>query len=101
MEIGHYAKLDEQTTWKWQGWNHPLIAPIITHSVQVHHFKWDKTSIERIKSVADINQEYAFSKEYQLMYNELKKTNFKVHGYYIICAIDLLQEIIELLDSIF
>ena len=72
----HYAKIDGQTTWKWQGWNHPLINP---HSfVQVHHFKWDETSIERIKSVANINQEYAYSEEYGLMFKQLIKTKFKI-----------------------
>lgn len=74
----HYAKIDGQTTWRWQGWNHPLIAPIDTHSVQVHHFKWDATSIERVLNVANIKEEYAFSEEYSSMYRELKKTNFKI-----------------------
>jgi hypothetical protein len=74
----HYAKIDDHTTWRWQGWNHPLIAPVETHSVQVHHFKWDSTSIERILDVANLNQEYAFSDEYFQMYKELKKTNFKI-----------------------
>lgn len=74
----HYAKIDGQTTWRWQGWNHPLIAPVDTHSVQVHHFKWDATSIERVLNVANIKEEYAFSDEYLLMYKELKKTNFKI-----------------------
>jgi hypothetical protein len=72
----HYAKIDGQTTWKWQGWNHPLINPI--DSVQVHHFKWDSTSIERILDVANINEDYSFSNEYRTMYDELKKTNFKI-----------------------
>ena len=72
----HYAKIDGQTTWKWQGWNHPLINP--HDSVQVHHFKWDSTSIERILDVANINEEYSFSNEYLKMYGELKKTNFKI-----------------------
>ena len=72
----HYAKIDDHTTWRWQGWNHPLIAPTKTHSVQVHHFKWDATSIERVLNVANINEEYAFSNEYFKMYKELKKTNF-------------------------
>jgi len=72
----HYAKIDGHTTWRWQGWNHPLINSKST--VQVHHFKWDSTSIERILKVSNINQEYAFSNEYLLMYNELKKTNFKL-----------------------
>jgi len=74
----HYAKIDDHTTWRWQGWNHPLIAPVETHSVQVHHFKWDSTSIERILDVANLNEEYAFSDEYFQMYKELKKTNFKI-----------------------
>jgi hypothetical protein len=72
----HYAKIDGQTTWKWQGWNHPLINP--SDSVQVHHFKWDSTSIERILDVANINEDYSFSNEYLTMYDELKKTNFKI-----------------------
>lgn len=72
----HYAKLNGQTTWRWQGWNHPLIAPLDKWSVQVHHFKWDSTSIKRIKRVADNQTEYSYSKEYQLMYDELEKNNF-------------------------
>jgi len=74
----HYAKIEDHTTWRWQGWNHPLIAPIETHSVQVHHFKWDVTSIERMLNVANINEEYAYSNEYFQMYKELNKTNFKI-----------------------
>lgn len=72
----HYAKIDDQTTWKWQGWNHPLINP--HDSVQVHHFKWDSTSEERIKAVADIKKPYAYSDEYRVMYNQLRKTKFKI-----------------------
>lgn len=71
----HYAKINDQTTWRWQGWSHPLIAPIDTHSIQVHHFKWDSTSIDRILDVANLNEDYAFSNEYFQMYKELKKTN--------------------------
>jgi hypothetical protein len=74
----HYAKIEDQTTWRWQGWSHPLIAPIESHSVQVHHFKWDSTSIERVLNVANLNEDYAFSNEYFKMYIELKKTNFKI-----------------------
>jgi hypothetical protein len=74
----HYAKIDDHTTWRWQGWSHPLIAPIETHSVQVHHFKWDSTSIDRVLSVANLNEDYAFSSEYFKLYKELNKTNFKI-----------------------
>lgn len=74
----HYAKIDGQTTWKWQGWNHPLIAPIEKYSVQVHHFKWDSTCGERIRDVANQNKDYAFSEEYRKMYRALAKTRFKI-----------------------
>ena len=74
----HYAKIYGQTTWKWQGWNHPLIAPIDKYNVQVHHFKWDSTCIERIKQVADIRKEYAFSDEYRKMYQALRSNNFEI-----------------------
>jgi hypothetical protein len=72
----HYAKLDGFTTWKWQGWNHPLIYD--SGEVQVHHFKWDKTSIDRIKDVANVKQAYAYSDEYQVMYDKLRKSKFKI-----------------------
>jgi hypothetical protein len=72
----HYAKLDGHTTWRWQGWNHPLINK--HDSVQVHHFKWDRTAIERIKDVASIKKPYAYSDEYQLMYDKLRKCRFKI-----------------------
>jgi hypothetical protein len=75
----HYGKINTHVTWGWQGWSHPLIAPYETHSVQVHHFKWDKTSIERIKAVADVKQDYAFSNEYEIMYSKLLKTRFKIN----------------------
>ncbi len=75
----HYAKIDGQTTWRWQGWNHPLIAPIEEYSVQVHHFKWDKTVIDRIKKVADIRKDYAYSDEYFKMYQSLRNSNFELN----------------------
>lgn len=74
----HYAKIDGQTTWRWQGWNHPLIAPIDEYSVEVHHFKWDSTCVERIKSVADIKKDFSYSDEYQKMYQSLRRNNFEV-----------------------
>lgn len=75
----HYAKIDGHTTWRWQGWGHPLIAPVEEYSVQVHHFKWDKTSVDRIRSVANINQEYAYSKEYNDMFTAIRKNRYKIN----------------------
>ena len=74
----HYAKIDGQTTWRWQGWNHPLIAPTDEYNVQVHHFKWDSTCVERIKQVADIKKDYSFSSEYLKMYQALRSNNFEI-----------------------
>jgi hypothetical protein len=72
----HYAKIDGHTTWRWQGWDHPLISPV--DSVQVHHFKWDSTAIQRVKDVANLKQDYAFSTEYETMFMALIKTKFKI-----------------------
>lgn len=74
----HYAKIEGQTTWRWQGWNHPLIAPIDEYNVQVHHFKWDSTCGDRIREVANQNKDYSFSEEYRIMYRALAKTRFKI-----------------------
>ena len=75
----HYAKINEQTTWRWQGWNHPLIAPVDKYNVQVHHFKWDITCKERIREVANEMKAYAFSEEYRIMYRALAKTKFQIN----------------------
>lgn len=72
----HYAKINGNTTWRWQGWNHPLINPLTT--VQVHHFKWDSTSFDRLLSVADIKQEYSYSNEYAKMSMALRKCKHKI-----------------------
>ena len=72
----HYAEINGQSTWRWQGWNHPLIHPIA--SVQVHHFKWDSTCGERIREVANQNKEHSYSEEYRVMYRALAKTRFQI-----------------------
>lgn len=74
----HYAKILGHTTWRWQGWNHPQIAPIEKYSVQVHHFKWDSTCLERIKAVAEVKKDYSFSDEYKLMYDTIIKNGSKI-----------------------
>jgi hypothetical protein len=54
------------------------MAPIEGYNVQVHHFKWDSTCIERIKQVADIKKDYASSSEYLKMYQSLRSNNFEI-----------------------
>jgi hypothetical protein len=77
----HYAKIDGQTTWKWQGWNHPLRFPTTQNFTQVHHFKWDSTVLDRLQDVANVGQVYSYSKEYQEMYDAIKLNNFKIDIY--------------------
>lgn len=74
----HYAKIEGHTTWRWQGWQHPYIAPVNEYNVQVHHFKWDETVVDRIKKVADIRKDYAYSDEYFKMYQALRINNFQL-----------------------
>jgi hypothetical protein len=74
----HYAIINEHTTWRWQGWNHPQIAPIDKYSVQVHHFKWDSTAGQRIRDVANVQKDYAYSEEYRIMYRQLSKCRFQI-----------------------
>jgi len=53
--------------------------PVNDCFVQVHHFKWDETCVDRIKKVADNKQEYSFSDEYMVMYNAIKDSGWKIN----------------------
>jgi hypothetical protein len=75
----HYAEINGQTTWRWNGWNHPLRYPIEKGFTQVHHFKWDRSVIERLKDVAGLWQNYSYSKEYKTMYDNIEKYGFKIN----------------------
>jgi hypothetical protein len=75
----HYAEINGQTTWRWNGWNHPLRYPINKGFTQVHHFKWDSTCAERIRAVANIGTDYAFSEEYRQMYRAMAKNKLKIN----------------------
>ena len=55
----HYAQFENGNSW---GKFHPKRMPISEIFTQVHHFKWDKSCIDRILEVAEIKKDYAFSK---------------------------------------
>ena len=71
----HYIQFPDNTSW---GKYHPKRMPIEEVFTQVHHFKWDSTCIERIKKVADVNKDYAYSHEYLKMYNAIKDSGWKI-----------------------
>lgn len=72
----HYAEFSDGSN-SWGGY-HPKRMPIEECFTQVHHFKWDSTCVTRIKEVADVNQDYAFSDEYRKMYDAIVDNNFKI-----------------------
>lgn len=72
----HYAAFKDGTN-SW-GNGHPRRMPINEVFTQVHHFKWDSTCIERIKKVADVKKDYSYSEEYEIMYNAIKDSGWKI-----------------------
>ena len=72
----HYATFnDGSNSW---GKKHRKRMPIEECFTQVHHFKWDSSCVNRIKKVADNNKDYLYSEEYKIMYEAIKKSNWKI-----------------------
>lgn len=73
----HYAAFpDGSNSW---GIGHEKRMPVNEVFVQVHHFKWDSSCVERIKKVADNRKEYSFSQEYRKMYHAIRKSDWKIN----------------------
>ncbi len=72
----HYAYFQDGTN-SW-GREHPKRYPIREVFTQVHHFKWDDTCMERIKRVADVKKDYSYSEEYQIMYDAIVNSGWKI-----------------------
>lgn len=64
----HYAVFPDGTN-SW-GSHHPLRYPVEKCFVQVHHFKWDKSILERLKETAESGCKY--SDEYARMRENIK-----------------------------
>ena len=76
----HYAIYDEGTVWGVEGSTHPRRYPIGRGEgfIQVHHFKWDSTCVNRIKEVSETKKDYTFWEEYKKMYDSIEKFDFKI-----------------------
>lgn len=74
----HYVRINGRDEYGPMGWRHPWRYPVYKEFVQVHHFKWDETAIERIRAVAEVNQTYSFSDEYRKMYEAIRDRNFRI-----------------------
>ena len=51
-------------TWRKENLNHPLRYPVGRGEgfIQVHHFKWDSTVLERLKEVSETKKSTLFGK---------------------------------------
>jgi len=74
----HFAVIGDTDTWRERGWNHPKRYPIKKGFVQVHHFKWDSTVLERLKEVSETKEDYSYWKEYRKMYREIQLNDWKI-----------------------
>jgi hypothetical protein len=46
--------------------------------VQVHHFKWDSTVLERLKEVSETKEDYTYWQEYLKMYKGIEMFDWKI-----------------------
>jgi len=74
----HFAVIGDTDTWRERGWNHPKRYPIEKGLIQVHHFKWDSTVLERLKEVSETKKDYSFWKEYKKMYRGIQINDWKI-----------------------
>ena len=76
----HYAIIDETHVWGTKGVTHPLRYPIGRGEgfIQVHHFKWDSTVLERLKEVSETEKNYSFWEEYRKMYKGIQINDWKI-----------------------
>ena len=76
----HYAHIDGKDVWGKEGVEHPLRYPPGRGEgfIQVHHFKWDSTVLERLKEVSETEEDYTFWKEYKKMYKAIEVFDWKI-----------------------
>ena len=76
----HYAHIDGKDVWGEEQAHHPLRYPPGRGEgfIQVHHFKWDSTVLERLKEVSETEEDYTFWKEYKKMYKAIEVNDWKI-----------------------
>lgn len=74
----HYAVIGDTDTWRERGWKHPKRYPYKKGFIQVHHFKWDSTILDRLKDVSEVEKEYSYWWEYKKMYDNIKTNDWKI-----------------------
>ena len=77
----HYVDFENGTnSWGKENLNHPKRYPIGRGEgfVQVHHFKWDSTVLERLKEVSEVKELYSYWEEYLKMYKAIEIFDWKI-----------------------
>ena len=64
----HYAMIDGQDTYG-DRWMHDLRYPVGDCFIQVNHFKWDVSVLNRLRDVSRIKKSYTFHEEYKKMFD--------------------------------
>jgi hypothetical protein len=75
----HYAVYDGKSVWGIEGTKHPKRYPVEKGFVQVHHFKWDSTVLDRLEKNSNITDDYTYWKEHRKMYNSILRNNGKIN----------------------
>ena len=77
----HYVDFgDGKNSWGKDNIKHPKRYPIGRGEgfVQVHHFKWDSTVLERLKEVSETKEDYTYWQEYLKMYKAIELFDWKI-----------------------
>jgi len=77
----HYVDFgDGKNSWGKDNVEHPKRYPLQRGNgfIQVHHFKWDSTVLERLKEVSETEKDYTFWQEYLKMYKGIQDNGWKI-----------------------
>jgi len=77
----HYVDFgDGKNSWGKNNIKHPKRYPIGRGEgfIQVHHFKWDSTVLERLKEVSETKEDYTYWQEYLKMYKSIEMFDWKI-----------------------
>ena len=77
----HYVDFGSgKNSWGRDNIKHPNRYPIGRGEglVQVHHFKWDSTVLERLKEVSETKEDYTYWQEYLKMYKGIEMFDWKI-----------------------
>lgn len=77
----HYVDFgDGKNSWGKDNVKHPKRYPIGRGEgfIQVHHFKWDSTVLDRLKEVSETKEDYTYWQEYLKMYKSIEMFDWKI-----------------------